>query len=173
MQEGQNRKTSSLSILAIAGVEPYQEKPGEEYMNEAQLAHFKRILEAWRNQLRDEVDRTVSHMQDEAANFPDPVDRAAREEEFSTELRNRDRERKLIKKIEKTLKKLKTKTSATANPAAWRSAFAVWKRVRQRICALTAKPRRKFAKNRWRANPLLPHSLAGVSPAWFCCPYHD
>lgn len=44
MQEGQNRKTSSLSILAIAGVEPYQEKPGEEYMNEAQLAHFKRIL---------------------------------------------------------------------------------------------------------------------------------
>ena len=53
MQEGQNRKTSSLSILAIAGVEPYQEKPGEEYMNEAQLAHFKRILEAWRNQLRE------------------------------------------------------------------------------------------------------------------------
>ena len=67
MQEGQNRKTSSLSILAIAGVEPYQEKPGEEYMNEAQLAHFRRILEAWRNQLRDEVDRTVTHMQDEAA----------------------------------------------------------------------------------------------------------
>ncbi|EJO5583861.1 TPA: RNA polymerase-binding protein DksA [Salmonella enterica] len=88
MQEGQNRKTSSLSILAIAGVEPYQEKPGEEYMNEAQLSHFKRILEAWRNQLRDEVDR------------------AAQEEEFSLELRNRDRERKLIKKIEKTLKKV-------------------------------------------------------------------
>ncbi|STS80259.1 RNA polymerase-binding transcription factor [Klebsiella pneumoniae] len=87
-------------------MEPYQEKPGEEYMNEAQLAHFKRILEAWRNQLRDEVDRTVSHMQDEAANFPDPVDRAAQEEEFSLELRNRDRERKLIKKIEKTLKKV-------------------------------------------------------------------
>lgn len=106
MQEGQNRKTSSLSILAIAGVEPYQEKPGEEYMNEAQLAHFRRILEAWRNQLRDEVDRTVTHMQDEAANFPDPVDRAAQEEEFSLELRNRDRERKLIKKIEKTLKKV-------------------------------------------------------------------
>lgn len=51
MQEGQNRKTSSLSILAIAGVEPYQEKPGEEYMNEAQLAHFRRILEAWRDRL--------------------------------------------------------------------------------------------------------------------------
>ena len=106
MQEGQKRKTSSLSILAIAGVEPYHEKAGEEYMNEAQLAHFKLILEAWRNQLRDEVNRTVTHMQDEAANFPDPVDRAAQEEEFSLELRNRDRERKLIKKIEKTLKKV-------------------------------------------------------------------
>ena len=103
MQEGQNRKTSSLSILAIAGVEPYQEKPGEEYMNEAQLAHFKRILEAWRNQLRDEVDRTVSHMQDEAANFPDPVDRAAQEEEFSLELRNRDRERKPVSYTHLTL----------------------------------------------------------------------
>ena len=166
MQEGQNRKTSSLSILAIAGVEPYQEKPGEEYMNEAQLAHFKRILEAWRNQLRDEVDRTVSHMQDEAANFPDPVDRAAQEEEFSLELRNRDRERKLIKKIEKTLKKVEDEDFGYCESCGVEI-------VRQRICALTAKPWRKFAKNRWRANPLLPHSLAGVSPAWFCCPYHD
>ena len=48
MQEGQKRKTSSLSILAIAGLEPYKEKPGEEYMNEAQRTHFKLILEAWR-----------------------------------------------------------------------------------------------------------------------------
>ncbi|SET72223.1 RNA polymerase-binding protein DksA [Thalassotalea agarivorans] len=92
-----------LGILALAGVEPYQEKKGEEYMNPEQLEHFKKILEAWRNQLREEVDRTVTHMQDEAANFPDPVDRAAQEEEFSLELRTRDRERKLIKKIEKTL----------------------------------------------------------------------
>ena len=95
--------TKKLGVLAIAGVDPYQEKPGEEYMNEQQMAHFKKILEAWRNQLREEVDRTVNHMQDEAANFPDPVDRAAQEEEFSLELRARDRERKLIKKIEKTL----------------------------------------------------------------------
>lgn len=106
MQEGQKRKTSSLSVLAIAGVEPYQTQTGEEYMNDAQLSHFKRILEAWRSQLRDEVDRTVSHMQDEAANFPDPADRATQEEEFSLELRNRDRERKLIKKIDKTLRKI-------------------------------------------------------------------
>ncbi|OUS31823.1 RNA polymerase-binding protein DksA [Thalassotalea sp. 42_200_T64] len=92
-----------IGILALAGVAPYVEKAGEEYMGPAQEDHFKRILEAWRVQLREEVDRTVTHMKDEAANFPDPVDRAAQEEEFSLELRTRDRERKLIKKIEKTL----------------------------------------------------------------------
>ena len=94
---------NNLSLLAQAGVEPYTEQPGEEYMSDAQLAHFKVILESWRNNLREEVDRTKNHMQDEAANFPDPVDRAAQEEEFALELRTRDRERKLIKKIEKTL----------------------------------------------------------------------
>ncbi len=89
----ENKKT--LGILAIAGVKPYQEKPGEEYMSPDQLAHFTKILQAWRDQLRTEVERTVHHMQDEAANFPDPVDRASQEEEFSLELRNRDRERRL------------------------------------------------------------------------------
>lgn len=96
----------SLGIMAIAGVDPYQEQPGEEYMNPKQVAHFRHILESWRDALRKEVDRTVNHMQDEAANFPDPVDRASQEEGFSLELRNRDRERRLIKKIEKTLLKL-------------------------------------------------------------------
>ncbi|MGL6026949.1 MAG: RNA polymerase-binding protein DksA [Vibrio sp.] len=100
-------KKKTLGILAIAGVEPYQMQLGEEYMSPAQITHFTKILEAWRNQLREEVDRTVHHMQDEAANFPDPVDRASQEEEFSLELRNRDRERRLIKKIEKTLDKIK------------------------------------------------------------------
>ncbi|NRB24190.1 RNA polymerase-binding protein DksA [Shewanella sp.] len=98
--------TKKLGVLAIAGVQPYQVKSGEEYMNADQSSHFRKILDAWRNQLREEVDRTLSHMQDEAANFPDPVDRAAQEEEFSLELRARDRERKLIKKIEKTLQKI-------------------------------------------------------------------
>ncbi|MBK4765321.1 MAG: RNA polymerase-binding protein DksA [Pantoea sp. Brub] len=107
MQKTNNRKKSSLSILAMAGLETYQETIGEEYMNPAQLNHFRKILETWRNQLRNEVNRTVMHMQDEAANFPDPIDRAVQEEEFNLELRNRDRERKLIKKIEKTLKKVK------------------------------------------------------------------
>ncbi|WP_139685616.1 RNA polymerase-binding protein DksA [Vibrio tasmaniensis] len=99
-------KKKALGILAIAGVEPYQAKTGEEYMSPEQTEHFTKILAAWRNQLREEVDRTVHHMQDEAANFPDPVDRASQEEEFSLELRNRDRERRLIKKIEKTLDKI-------------------------------------------------------------------
>lgn len=95
---------TAKGMLAQMGIEPYQVQPGEEYMNEAQRAHFKRILEAWKQELMEEVDRTVHHMQDEAANFPDPVDRAAQEEEFSLELRARDRERKLIKKIESSIK---------------------------------------------------------------------
>ncbi len=98
--------STELSPLAIAGVKPYEAKPGEEYMSDAQKAHFRKILEAWRNQLHNEVDRTVNHMNSETANFPDQNDRATQEEEFSLELRMRDRERKLIKKIEKTIRKL-------------------------------------------------------------------
>ena len=90
----------------IRGFEPYKEKKGEEYMSDSMRAHFTDILNKWKLELMQEVDRTVHHMQDEAANFPDPVDRAAQEEEFALELRARDRERKLIKKIEKTLIKL-------------------------------------------------------------------
>ena len=94
------KETKSLGLLALAGLQPYQATADEEYMGEPQMEHFRLLLKAWRNQLREEVDRTVTHMKDEAANFPDPVDRAAQEEEFSLELRTRDRERKLIKKIE-------------------------------------------------------------------------
>jgi len=87
----------------LHGLSPYVEKKNEEFMNQNQREHFKLILKAWRNELMEEVDRTVTHMKDEAANFPDPADRATQEEEFSLELRTRDRERKLIKKIDKTL----------------------------------------------------------------------
>ena len=82
---------------------PYKAKKGEEYMSDGQRAHFSEILKAWKQELMDEVDRTVGHMKDEAANFPDPSDRATQEEEFSLELRARDRERKLIKKIDESL----------------------------------------------------------------------
>ena len=84
-------------------VEPYQASKDEEYMGEAMRAHFVKILEQWKRNLMEEVDRTVLHMKEEAANFADPADRATQEEEFSLELRTRDRERKLIKKIDKTL----------------------------------------------------------------------
>jgi DnaK suppressor protein len=85
---------------------PYKPKRGEEYMNEKQREHFRNILLNWKSELMQEVDRTVNHMKDEAANFPDPADRATQEEEFSLELRTRDRERKLIKKIDSTMERI-------------------------------------------------------------------
>lgn len=97
---------SKKSSMLIRGFVPYKEKKGEEYMNENQRAHFAGILNTWKQELMEEVDRTVHHMQDEAANFPDPADRASQEEEFSLELRARDRERKLIKKIDQTLQRI-------------------------------------------------------------------
>ena len=87
-------------------VQPYIVKRGEQYMNKEQTEHFREILLAWKRDLMVEVDRTVSHMKDEAANFPDPNDRATQEEEFSLELRTRDRERKLIRKIDEALKRI-------------------------------------------------------------------
>ena len=97
---------SASSAKAAPTIAPYKLKKGEEYMNEDQKAHFRLILTNWKIELMEEVDRTVHHMQDEAGNLPDPNDRATQEEEFSLELKTRDRERKLIKKIEKILKNL-------------------------------------------------------------------
>jgi DnaK suppressor protein len=97
----------SGSLLAgPRNVKPYIAKRGEQYMNKGQLEHFRQILQSWKRDLMEEVDRTVSHMKDEAANFPDPNDRATQEEEFSLELRTRDRERKLIRKIEEAIKRI-------------------------------------------------------------------
>jgi DnaK suppressor protein len=87
----------------IHGIAPYKAKRGEEYMSDEQLEHFRNILTAWKRELMYEVDRTVHHMQDEAANFPDPNDRATQESEFGLELRTRDRERKLLRKIDSAL----------------------------------------------------------------------
>jgi DnaK suppressor protein len=95
------------SLLAgPRNVQPYIVKRGEAYMSKEQLDHFRNILNSWKRDLMVEVDRTVSHMKDEAANFPDPNDRATQEEEFSLELRTRDRERKLIRKIDDALKRI-------------------------------------------------------------------
>ena len=97
------KKTTKTDSSILATFTPYKAKKNEEYMNEKQKEHFIGILSRWKHELMEEVDRTVSHMKDEAANFPDPSDRASQEEEFSFELRTRDRERKLIKKIDSTL----------------------------------------------------------------------
>jgi DnaK suppressor protein len=93
-------------VAKYADFEPYQSKKGEAYMGEGQRVHFRAILLAWKRGLMEEVDRTVHHMKDEVTNFPDPNDRATQEEEFSLELRTRDRERKLIKKIDESLEQI-------------------------------------------------------------------
>ena len=85
---------------------PYARKKGEEYMNKKQLAHFRHMLEVLKVELSHDIDRTVHTMQDEATVFADPNDRASQESDMALELRNRDRERKLIKKIEETIAKI-------------------------------------------------------------------
>ena len=103
--DGEDGDDSSL-LAGPRNVQPYIAKRGEQYMSREQLEHFRQILNAWKRDLMEEVDRTVSHMKDAAANFPDPNDRATQEEEFSLELRTRDRERKLIRKIDEALKRI-------------------------------------------------------------------
>ncbi|NEX21784.1 RNA polymerase-binding protein DksA [Thiorhodococcus mannitoliphagus] len=100
MAEARAHDTESVKF------EPYDIGSNEEYMNPEQEEHFREILLTWKKSLMEEVDRTVHHMQDEATNFPDPNDRATQESEFSLELRTRDRERKLIKKIDEALTRL-------------------------------------------------------------------
>ncbi|MCH4248436.1 RNA polymerase-binding protein DksA [Acinetobacter populi] len=100
-------KTEMGTTASLFGFAPYQEKKNEEYMSEGQLEHFRKILEAWKAELMSEVDRTLTSMQDESSALPDVNDRATQEEEFAIELRTRDRERKLIRKIEQSLQAIK------------------------------------------------------------------
>ncbi len=93
-------------LLGPRNVRPYRERKGELYMGRDQLDHFRGILSSWKRDLMEEVDRTMTHMKDEAANPPDPNDRATLESEFALELRTRDRERKLIRKIEEALSRI-------------------------------------------------------------------
>jgi DnaK suppressor protein len=105
--DGEDGDEPGANLLAgPRNVTPYQVQRGEQYMNKEQLGHFHDILHSWKRDLMEEVDRTVLHMKDEAANFPDPNDRATQESEFSLELRTRDRERKLIRKIEEAIARI-------------------------------------------------------------------
>lgn len=99
------QQTTGASNLH-GGVTPYQAGTDEEYMNKEQTKHFRLILNGWKAELQGGVEETVHHMQDDAANFPDPNDRASQESEFALELRTRDRERKLIKKIDEALSRI-------------------------------------------------------------------
>jgi len=111
-----SRKASTVEPKPVAipvsnslyGIAPYQMGDGEEYMSDAQFEHFSKILHAWKADLMQEVDRTMSYMQDESAALPDVNDRATQEEEFAIELRTRDRERKLIRKIEQSLQAIES-----------------------------------------------------------------
>lgn len=95
--------------LEVLGINPYKVKKTEEYMSLKMREHFTKILTLLRKQIMEEADRTVTHMKDDAVNYPDPNDRASQEEEFRLELRARDRERKLLKKIEEALQLLADK----------------------------------------------------------------
>ncbi|WP_422667144.1 RNA polymerase-binding protein DksA [Buchnera aphidicola] len=109
MEKEKKKKKSSLNFLSISGIKAYQKKIDEQYMNQNQILHFKKILTQWKNQLKNEMNHTLLHIQEKSTNFPDPIDRATQEEEFNLELRNRDRGRKTIKKIDMTLKKIEEK----------------------------------------------------------------
>lgn len=85
---------------------PYKGRKNEKYMNQKQLDHFKNMLNTWKEELAEEARATMNHLQEEANNYADPNDRASQEEEFSLELRTRDRERKLTKKINETLERI-------------------------------------------------------------------
>jgi DnaK suppressor protein len=95
--------------LEVLGMSPYKVKKAEEYMSLKMRQHFTQILTLLRKQIMEGADRTVTHMKDDAINYPDPNDRASQEEEFRLELRTRDRERKLLKKIEEALQLLNDK----------------------------------------------------------------
>ena len=85
---------------------PYKAKKGEDYMCSSQIDHFKTILLEWKNLLMKEADKTVEHMKKDSTKLSDPNDAATQEEEFRLELRTRDRERKLIMKIDQALQRV-------------------------------------------------------------------
>ena len=93
-------------LLSSFGISTYKVKAREKYMSKKQLNHFKKILLTWKSQLETEAYKTVNHMKNESINFADPNDRATQESDFGLELRTRDRERKLLKKIQFSLNKI-------------------------------------------------------------------
>jgi len=144
------RPRGELLSGPLHGIDPYKPARGEEYMNDEQLAHFHDILSSWKRELMFEVDRTVHHMQDEAANFPDPNDRATQESEFGLELRTRDRERKLLRKIDAALLRIEEGTYGYCDETGEEIGL---KRLEARPVAtlcLEAQERRELAERQFR-----------------------
>jgi len=103
----ETKKTAMSGLsMGLEGIQPYQPKKGEDYMSDGQLAHFREILSTMKRQLMEDVDSTVSNMRDDDKNLSDFTDRATKEENLSILLRTRDREGKLLKKIEESLDRL-------------------------------------------------------------------
>ncbi|MDO8597308.1 MAG: RNA polymerase-binding protein DksA [Sulfuricaulis sp.] len=102
------KKEKEQSVSPVLGMKPYVAKKGEKYMNKKQQEHFHAVLNAWKSELEEEVSRTVQQMRDVPENPPDPNDRASQETDMSLELRSRDRERKLIKKIDESIERIDT-----------------------------------------------------------------
>ena len=102
------KKEKEQSISPVASIKPYAAKKGEKYMNKKQQEHFRAVLNAWKSELEEELTRTVQQMRDVPENPPDPNDRASQETDMSLELRSRDRERKLIKKIDEAIERINT-----------------------------------------------------------------
>ena len=92
----------------LASIKPYALKKNEKYMNAKQKQHFLSILDSWAEQLQIEQNRTADKIQENVTNFPDESDRATHEEEFTLELRTRERERKLLSKINESIDDLKS-----------------------------------------------------------------
>ena len=101
-----NININNNSLIEHFGMKPYKLRVKEKYMSKRQLNHFKKILNSWKGQLEQEAEKTVNHMQKDSNNLADPNDRATQESEFGLELRTRDRERKLIRKIQSSLIKI-------------------------------------------------------------------
>lgn len=102
------KKEKEQSVSPVMGMKPYVAKKGEKYMNKKQQEHFHAVLNAWKSELEEEISRTVQQMRDVPENPPDPNDRASQETDMSLELRSRDRERKLIKKIDESIDRIDT-----------------------------------------------------------------
>jgi DnaK suppressor protein len=106
MKKAKNKFSNDL--LTSFGIDKYKPKARENYMSMKQLNHFEIILLTWKSQLEQEAGKTVNHMQNESINYADPNDRASQESDFGLELRTRDRERKLLKKIQQSLYRIES-----------------------------------------------------------------